>query len=914
MRRLPVLLTVAAALGFLAPSRVETRQPEPEDGVARLVKRVEQIAQAGKIEPYLDLLTGGADVAAAREAASILIAPDATRTVVRERDRVPLEGTLPGDGYRLMLEVLTERGNRARVVTWNLDVRRIPTGQSADEWYIEGQRQLSTLDGIFKLALSPKRQFRVRNLVVKSDDLQIRLTDGLLFVAEAPDGPTAAVMLPAGGDTFVFLPTPETEREQVRLYSGSDAIEGRYDEVYLRFNPREFESRFPPAAMVSEAVDPAAFRRAEAVFREEVGKTFNLDLGDLTRETWLVAPREGDVLAEIRTRRFRTLTYTKSATEIEDIGVFDRQRRRNISLYSSQARLANSGRSYDEDALAEYNAIDYDVDATIDPVRQWIDGHTTVKLRVKASAVSTLTLRLADSLKVKSVYSTEFGRLFAFRVRNQNAVVVNLPGTLVGATEMTLTISYSGVLSPSKPDGESQFPQQAEPADTTPFAGESSLLYSTKSYWYAQGVAGDYATARMRISVPFGYGVLASGTLDAGSPEVLAASPGQSRQLQFAFVAAQPVRYLACLVSRFTKVSSGSLDLSAEVRTRRDGGKGEAGVARTPAAGTVFLDSLFLSIDANPRQQSRGRQLAPTAEAMARYYTSVVGDCPYPSLALALIENDAPGGHSPAYLSIVNQALGGSPGTWAGDPASFPGYPEFFYAHEIAHQWWGQAVGWRNYHEQWISEGFAHYFAALYALHSRGEGTFGDLVRRMARWGHDWSAQGPISLGYRLGHIRGESRVFRALVYNKSAVVLDMLRRLVGDQVFFNGLQRFYFDARFRKVGTSEVRAAFEHEVGRSLDLFFDGWIYSSAVPNVRFSWRQQPEGAGRVAVLKLDQVGRVFELPLTVTLRYADGTSIDTTVALRDQTTEVRLPLRGSLRDVELNRDGFSIVDIVRR
>ena len=49
---------------------------------------------------------------------------------------------------------------------------------------------------------------------------------------------------------------------------------------------------------------------------------------------------------------------------------------------------------------------------------------------------------------------------------------------------------------------------------------------------------------------------------------------------------------------------------------------------------------------------------------------------------------------------------------------AFDGYPQFFLAHEIAHQFWGGAVGWESYHEQWISEGFAQYFALLYAERS----------------------------------------------------------------------------------------------------------------------------------------------------------------------------------------------------
>jgi hypothetical protein len=114
---------------------------------------------------------------------------------------------------------------------------------------------------------------------------------------------------------------------------------------------------------------------------------------------------------------------------------------------------------------------------------------------------------------------------------------------------------------------------------------------------------------------------------------------------------------------------------------------------------------------------------------------------------------------------------------WRNDPAAFNNFPEFFIAHEIAHQWWGQAIGWRNYHEQWISEGFAQYFAAMYAQHQRGDEAFYGVIRQLRRWAIEQSEQGPVSLGYRLGHIRGESRVFRALVYNKGAAVLHMLRR-----------------------------------------------------------------------------------------------------------------------------------------
>ena len=90
-----------------------------------------------------------------------------------------------------------------------------------------------------------------------------------------------------------------------------------------------------------------------------------------------------------------------------------------------------------------------------------------------------------------------------------------------------------------------------------------------------------------------------------------------------------------------------------------------------------------------------------------RFYQSLLGDAPYPTFTIAAIESELPGGHSPPYFVVLNQPPLTSQYEWRNDPTAFSGFPDFFLAHEVAHQWWGQAVGWRNYHEQWLSEGFA---------------------------------------------------------------------------------------------------------------------------------------------------------------------------------------------------------------
>jgi hypothetical protein len=893
------------------------QQPPPVDGIVRLLLRLEQVMQAGNPDAYMGVLSAVADRKIAREASRALVGPGITRAVIRERDRAPLDGTLPGDGYRLMVEVLSERGARARIDTWRLDIRRVPTDTNADEWRVAGQLPLSTVDGLHRLSLNTAKAWRARNLVVRSDDLEIRIPDGQVFVADTNEGPTAAVLVAGNGGTIAFRPAPEAEREQVRIYAGSDAIETRVEEVFLRFNPAEFAARVPAESLTETAPDPAMARRADAMFRENLAKSFAVDLGDLSRDTWSLPPSGGDFLAEMRTRRFQTLTYSKSSNDPEDVSVFDRRRRRNISVYASPARQAAGPARFDEDARAAYDVTHYELDVAFNPSRLWVEGRALMQLRIRADAVNSLNLRLAENLTVRSIYSNEFGRLLSLRIRGQNNVIVNLSGFATRGTLITLDITYSGRLEPVEPDRESvapQFPQDRPEIVTelSSFPGEMSLLYSTRTYWYPQGPSGDYSTAVMHLTVPETYQLTASGELAPGSPVVV---PGVDRHpagRRYTFEAKQPVRYLACLITRLVRVSTRTLSLVEPIASLLP-----AGVSALPAQPLLsgsFNSELDLAVEANPRQLARGRQALPVAEDVMTFYTSLIGDSPYPALTLALIEKDLPGGHSPAYLAVLNQPLPTASANWSGDPAAFIAFPEYFLAHELAHQWWGQAVGWRTYHDQWISEGFSQYFAALYAQRRRGDALFGDMLRRMAKWAREQGKAGPVSLGYRLGHIQGDSRIFRAVVYNKSAVTLHMLRRIVGDEAFFRGVRRLYFGFRFDKADTRDVREAFERESGLDLRRFFDTWIGGSGTPAVAFSWSRPAGGAAEEATVRIEQRAKESEFPVTVTVQYTDGRVEDVQVVVRERAAQFRVPLKGSVRDIQLNRDGLTPLDVVGR
>jgi hypothetical protein len=917
MRRRRLALAVTLSAFWACWAQPATAITLAEDSLAPWLASLAAIVERGDHEAYRRLVSPSVAAERAEGYAQEMVWGRADRAVAHLRDLSALD--TPAGAYRLLVELFVEEGQRGRIATIRLDVA--PAGE--DDWHILEQERLTSIDGLYHLTLNTERQYRVRQLTVSAEDLTLTMASGTAFVAEAAGGVTAMVLVGTG--RMRFSPRPPAERGQVRIFSGREELDVEFSAAFLRMNPYDFPARVGMSGLEEVPVNARDLRRAQAVFNVEVGKSFGLDLGEVSPRPWWIVPPIGDFLAEVRTRRYSTLTYARSNNEAEDITLFDRQRRRNIAVYASVRKLETRGRFYDEDALVDYDVLDYHVDVAVDPAREVLEGRARLRLRVRTYAMATLTLRLAETLTVRSVVSAQHGRLLTLRVKNQNSVLVNLPAAVPRHSVLVLTVSYGGHLPSQPPEREVIGVGQEPPrppiygTELPELRPEPRLLYSSRSYWYPQSTVTDFATAVLRITVPDGYDVVASGTPLEGHPlKAGGASSDDPPRLVYGFLASQPVRYLSMLVSRFVPVATSRVGVPPSATSMASNvpagaGNGTAG-PRVAAGPGVFYADLDLAVVANRRQVSRGKAMLGRMEEIFGLYLDLLGDAPYPSFTLALVDAELPGGHSPGYFAVLNQPLPSTPYFWRNDPVYFDSFPQFFLAHELAHQFWGQAVGWKSYHEQWISEGFAQYFAVLYAEHARGPVVFRDILRQMRRSAMARSDQGPIRLGYRLGHIRGDSRVFRAIVYNKGAMVLHMLRRLVGDEPFFRALGRFYTESRFRKVGTDDLQRTFEAELGIDLANFFERWVLDSALPSVAFRHVVEPApDGGQQARLFFEQRGPVFDVPLTVSLRYASGATEEIVVGVTSASVERVVPLEGPLQAVEVNADHAALAHIVR-
>ena len=299
----------------------------------------------------------------------------------------------------------------------------------------------------------------------------------------------------------------------------------------------------------------------------------------------------------------------------------------------------------------------------------------------------------------------------------------------------------------------------------------------------------------------------------------------------------------------------------------------------------------------SPRQ-GRVRSLTEKTTAVFTYYASLVGDAPYPSFTLAAIESDRPGGHSPPYFALLNEVVVGSPFSFRGDPVSFDDYPTFFLAHEVAHQWWGHAVGWKNYHEQWISEGFAQYFAALYAEKDLDASVMGNILRQMRRT--QWRNQtgsglprvppGPHPRG-RAGvpsdHLQqgGNGPAHAAKARRRQGVLrrgADVLPRLEVQEGR---------DRRFSCRDGAGERARSE-QLFRDVDLRDD-----NPDAEIQFAYRR------RVRRRPFRAEGGIRSTCRSPSDRIPDRCDEEVVVALADKVTERTIPLRGAVRSISAER-----------
>jgi hypothetical protein len=325
-----------------------------------------------------------------------------------------------------------------------------------------------------------------------------------------------------------------------------------------------------------------------------------------------------------------------------------------------------------------------------------------------------------------------------------------------------------------------------------------------------------------------------------------------------------------------------------------------------------------------------GAAALPAAEAAlagavqsARLYTRAFG--PLPFAGVAITEQPAPRFPQawPTLLYLPSHAFPAGSRRCGG--VELPAGLE--QAHEMAHQWWGHTVGWKTYHDEWLTEGLADFAAALLLEKAEGRECFEDFWRRSARAlvesgrGGRLIEAGPLWLGRRLENHKSRAS-YGALLYPKGSYVLHMLRMMMQapdgrDERFLALLRDFSARFRHRRCSTADFQQAVERAMTPEMDLagdgrmdwFFRAWVYGSELPAYELDARLEPMEPGRVRLrgeVRQKGVSEGFSMLVPVYVDLGDGRTVRVARAACHGRTpaqlDLELALDASPRSVLLN------------
>lgn len=192
--------------------------------------------------------------------------------------------------------------------------------------------------------------------------------------------------------------------------------------------------------------------------------------------------------------------------------------------------------------------------------------------------------------------------------------------------------------------------------------------------------------------------------------------------------------------------------------------------------------------------------------------------------------------------------------------------------HEIAHQWFGNAVTEYDWDDVWLSEGFATYFTLLFIEHAYGRDAFLEGLRSSQKSVDAFHEKNP---DYTIVHtnLADMSQVTSSQTYQKGSWVLHMLRGVVGTGVFWEGIRAYYREFKDGNATTADFQRVMEEVSGKDLGVFFRQWLYEPGALELEGHWRYDAQ-AGRVVVeLTQAQPGaRLFDMPIELEITHRDG------------------------------------------
>ncbi len=188
-------------------------------------------------------------------------------------------------------------------------------------------------------------------------------------------------------------------------------------------------------------------------------------------------------------------------------------------------------------------------------------------------------------------------------------------------------------------------------------------------------------------------------------------------------------------------------------------------------------------------------------------------------------------------------------------------------SHETAHQWFGDLLTCRSWSQAWLNEGFATYFEALYGRHAFGNDHFNYEMSKDQKQVIRADNRDRQSTIYR--RYNSPEDVFSVYIYQRGADILNMLRGVLGDQLFFKAIKHYVHEFQFQNVSTHNLADAVREATGENLDWFFKEWLHKAGHPDyeVKYDYNDSNHLLNLTVnqTQKVDSLTPVFKMPVDI-------------------------------------------------
>jgi hypothetical protein len=483
----------------------------------------------------------------------------------------------------------------------------------------------------------------------------------------------------------------------------------------------------------------------------------------------------------------------------------------------------------------------YTIDAEISPNTQSLSARAAVRFIAIDDGINFLTFELNNALNISHVDDAQGKSLQVSRNQGDFTVRVNFAQPLAKGQPSSLTFYYDGKLSG----------QEESPVEGIAFAAihpeYAYLLYPAR--WFpVSGYTADRFGADLRITVPTGYAVLGSGT-DSHR------SANDKNLYEFKMDGPSFPGSIAVVKDPPLKVDS-------------------EGVTTT----------LYFRDPEKAMAQAYGEEI----DKMMGYFTGAFGLPAYANLTVVETEPGAPNAYAaPGMIFLAPHGITQS-------------VASRLLANEVSRQWWEELVSASSRNHIWLTNGMAAYSELLWTEHEAGAGAMQTQLNNemVAALTVD---NVPLIQSSRLDDYSPE---FWALTGSKGAVVMNMLRYVIGDDVFFKVLKEYVKQYTWQAVTTEDLRKVVQNVTGKDIGYFFIQWVESSGAPEFKLEYTIYRVQKGFRVMGKISQDLDTFRMPVELKIE-TEGNPESTRVEVMGTSSEFSVDTFGKPKNITIDPDG---------